>query len=165
MGKYRREFSTILKNSRSQTSKSRFIRLFLIALILSLYYCTTFFLETAYNARNFVGAYSFKEAHDNPGWWFIARYPETAIWKVSRWCGVAGAYIIFFLFAIGTEAAQFYRTVAKKTGADKYLPAWCCGARKKTNTSSTTAVSSGSNWTLKSYWKGGRKQTSTMASK
>jgi len=70
--------------------------------------------------------------------------------------------IMFFFFLIGTDAVLFYKKLAKKTGADAYLPVWCCGARIKTKTSAT-ASSSGSNWTIKNYFKG-RKQTSTISS-
>lgn len=166
MKKYRKQFTTILKNSRSGTSKSRFIRLFLISLIMILAFGTI----SAFSCMEYMISpkepYNFKKHHEKERWNLTVRVPEPLILAVLRWWAVAGCYVIFFIFGIGADAMAVYKQVLKKVGLDTHLPSWLNGARVKARTSTAGGTFSGSNWTIKSYFKNGQKQTSsTMSSK
>ena len=118
--KYRAEFSSILSASTS-FNKSRFLRLFIMALILVVGF---FPVEVYIFYRNvafpFV-PYSFKAIHGE-SWWQVVKVPTFGVETFDRWIQIACGFIIFMFFGFGADATKMYRRWLVKMGFAKLFP-------------------------------------------
>ncbi|CAI7603137.1 unnamed protein product [Penicillium glandicola] len=110
--KYRSDFANIIRASSSNLSKSRFLRLFFLAL--SMLVCIL--PLQGYVIYNDIvlslpwHAYSWSEMHRN-GWNTIDKVPIDGTVFFDRWTPVASGFMIFIFFGFGRDATRMYRTV------------------------------------------------------
>lgn len=112
--RYRNEVSTIL--SRSSMSKSRFVRLFLIAAVFIIVY-TPFSIYTFTSNIDTTGsAWSWQDVHP-PGWTtYIVKVVVDNATAVDRWIQVATGYCVLLVFGTASEVKSTYRQWAVATG-------------------------------------------------
>ncbi|KAI9882564.1 MAG: hypothetical protein M1823_005686 [Watsoniomyces obsoletus] len=105
--RHRRQFMQILSNHSSLT-KSRFWRLFLMALTLLLVLLPVQFYILATNLSYADHPYSWSNVH-RPDWSQIIMVPTGGQVAFDRWIRVASAFLVFIFFGMGTEAMAMYR--------------------------------------------------------
>jgi len=119
--KYRREFADILSSSGSNLTKSRFMRLFLIALIFIIV-CLPVQLYVFY--RNCAVPhlpYSWDLVH-SPEWWHIFMVPTDGMVPFDRWIWLGCGFLVFFFFGLGKDATKMYRRWLIKLGFGRIFP-------------------------------------------
>lgn len=122
MHQHHKEFSAILRNSNSNVTTSRFLRLLLLS-------CTLIFIYGPINVYIFYLnisvprlPYSWSEIHDPDVWNIIYRFPANPASEFDRYAPIVGAFLVFFFFGIGTDAMSLYRGVTRSIGIEKYIP-------------------------------------------
>ncbi|KAJ5360368.1 Fungal pheromone STE3 GPCR [Penicillium concentricum] len=111
--KYRSDFANIIRASSSNLSKSRFLRLFFLAL--SMLICIL--PLQGYVVYNDIRlslpwhSYSWSEIHNEGAWHTIVKYPIDGTVFFDRWTPVASGFMIFIFFGFGRDATRMYRTV------------------------------------------------------
>lgn len=119
--KYRREFADILSSSGSNLTKSRFMRLFLIALIF-IVVCLPVQLYVFY--RNCAVPhlpYSWALVHSSE-WWYIFMVPTGGVVEFDRWIWLGCGFLVFFFFGLGKDATKMYRRWLLRLGFGKIFP-------------------------------------------
>ncbi|KAJ5836575.1 Fungal pheromone STE3 GPCR [Penicillium robsamsonii] len=122
--KYRSDFANIIRASSSNLSKSRFLRLFFLAL--SMLICIL--PLQGYVVYNDIllslpwHSYSWGEIHNGDKWHTIAKYPIDGAVFFDRWTPVASGFMIFIFFGFGHDAARMYRTVFWYLGLSYCFP-------------------------------------------
>ncbi|KAJ5470440.1 hypothetical protein N7530_007797 [Penicillium desertorum] len=110
--KYRNDFANILRASSSNLSKSRFLRLFFLAL--SMLICILPLQGYVVYANIKLSLpwhpYSWNRIH-NGEWNTIAKIPIYGTVFFDRWTPVASGFMIFIFFGFGRDATRMYRTV------------------------------------------------------
>ncbi|EEH10416.1 a-pheromone receptor PreA [Histoplasma capsulatum G186AR] len=120
--KYRQQFSYIVSIS-SNTSKSRFIRLLTLSLILLL---GSFPSQVYVFYRNIEMSkpwvpYSWKGVH-GPEWGVIVKVPMHGIVYYDRWIQVTCGFLLFAFFGFGKDATLMYRAFLIRVGLSRYFP-------------------------------------------
>lgn len=110
--RYRNDFANILRASSSNLSKSRFLRLFFLALSMLvcilplqgfvLYYDITLALPWH--------PYAWSRVHADD-WSSIIKVPAAGHVFFDRWTPVASGFMIFIFFGFGRDATRMYRTI------------------------------------------------------
>ncbi|KAF4764757.1 hypothetical protein N7455_010678 [Penicillium solitum] len=132
--KYRNDFANILHASSSNLSKSRFLRLFFLAL--SMLICIL--PLQGYVVYNDIilslpwHNYSWSRIH-NGKWNNIEMVPIDGTVFFDRWTPVASGFMIFIFFGFGRDATRMYRTVFWYLGLGYCFP----GIQRPTDTHST----------------------------
>jgi pheromone a factor receptor len=117
--RYRREFHRLI--SARNTTKSRFIRLFLMAKIF-----ITVFLP--YNiCILYVQASTAKDPYDwnfvhGSNWNTIIKVPTHGEIRWDRWAQIASGYLLFLLFGTGLDAHNTYKRMFCAVGLGKIFP-------------------------------------------
>ncbi|KAI2672737.1 hypothetical protein DTO027I6_3983 [Penicillium roqueforti] len=110
--KYRSDFANILRASSSNLSKSRFLRLFFLAL--SMLVCILPLQGYVVYADIILSlpwhSYSWSRIH-NGEWNTITKVPIDGTVFFDRWTPVASGFMIFIFFGFGRDATRMYRTV------------------------------------------------------
>lgn len=117
--KYRTSFHIILASSNS--TKSRFLRLFLIAVILTLALIPVeiYVLLRDIPTSQF-DAFSWSEIHSKQTWNEIILMPSTVIF--DRWLDVGVGFALFALFGCGRDAVGMYKSWAVMLGLGRIFP-------------------------------------------
>lgn len=109
--KYRSDFESILRASRSNLSKSRFLRLFFLAFITFL----TILPAEAYIVYYDIAvslpwhSYSWSHVH-GPQWYVIKKFPTQGQVFFDRYLPIAMGLMTFIFFGFGRDATRMYRT-------------------------------------------------------
>ncbi|QIW98730.1 hypothetical protein AMS68_004248 [Peltaster fructicola] len=119
--RYRRSFRTLLQNH--DTSKSRFLRLFLLCIIWILgnvpVQCWVFSLSFSVPREPF----DWNEIHDPEELSQIIAVPSLGMVLYDRYIWLASGILMFLFFGFGTEALQMYRAGWNAVGIAKLVPA------------------------------------------
>ncbi|KAJ6130743.1 hypothetical protein N7512_003523 [Penicillium capsulatum] len=121
--KYRSDFESILRASRSNLSKSRFLRLFFLAFVTLI----TILPAEAYILYYDVAVslpwhpYSWSQIH-GPKWYVIQRYPTQGQVFFDRYLPIAMGLMIFVFFGFGRDATRMYRTALWYLGLGSCFP-------------------------------------------
>ena len=166
--RYRTQFSSIL--SASNTRKSRFLRLFLMALILSVVFLplTLYIFYTNVNVPRI--PFSWEKVHDSDAWNAIVMIPSNGNVSLDRWIRVATGIFVFAFFGMGSEAMEMYRSALRAIGLGRIFPGLEGSRRTATSStgsnpsfssrakslfkkkwSSSTTVRTNSTWVLSSF--------------
>ncbi|KAL5409378.1 hypothetical protein PMIN04_011057 [Paraphaeosphaeria minitans] len=116
---YRREFHNLI--AARNTTKSRFVRLFLMALYVSIILVPYSFFILYQLADTIVDEYSWSRVH-GPNWNSVTKVPANGVVRWDRWGEVAAGYIAFVLFGTGTDAHNTYRGILTSVGFGKLFP-------------------------------------------
>ncbi|KAF3480741.1 a-pheromone receptor PreA [Arthroderma uncinatum] len=121
--KYKREFSQLI-SSDSTTSKSKFIRLLTISLVLLLGSLPAQFYVFYANITSYKpwAPYSWDEVH-GPHWSEIAKFPMHGQVYYDRWIQAAAGFLLFLFFGIGHDATMMYRSILLRLGFGECFPA------------------------------------------
>ncbi|OQD80224.1 hypothetical protein PENANT_c038G01744 [Penicillium antarcticum] len=108
--KYRSDFANIIRASSSNLSKSRFLRLFFLALsmLLAILPLQAYVVYTDIHLSFPWHAYSWSKLH-NKNWSIIHRVATHGVVFFDRWTPVASGYMIFIFFGFGRDATRMYR--------------------------------------------------------
>ncbi|GKZ95246.1 a-factor receptor [Aspergillus niger] len=111
--KYRSQFGSILQSANSNLTKSRFMRLFLIAFIML---WAIIPVQTYVVASNIIvtqpwHSYSWSVAHP-PNWNEVIKVPVEGRVFYDRWIPVASGYMFFIFFGSGRDALVMYRAIS-----------------------------------------------------
>ncbi|KAI9826654.1 MAG: a-factor receptor [Thelocarpon impressellum] len=106
--KYRKQFSQILSSSNSGLNKSRFLRLFLISVVLLAVLLPLQFYILKLNLSYPRHSYSWSKVH-GPGWGDIIKVPTGGQVAFDRWIRVACGFLLFAFFGVGRDAVEMYR--------------------------------------------------------
>ncbi|KAF2847309.1 STE3-domain-containing protein [Plenodomus tracheiphilus IPT5] len=117
--RYRREFSRLI--SARNTTKSRFIRLFILCMITVVAYTpyTIWLLVTMCGAIK--DPYDWDRIH-GPQFNTIMRIPALGQVSIERWIQVATGYVIFFVYGTGADAHNLYKKMLLLVGLGKWFP-------------------------------------------
>ncbi|EEQ86004.1 a-pheromone receptor PreA, variant 3 [Blastomyces dermatitidis ER-3] len=120
--KYRQQFSYIVSVS-SKTSKSRFIRLLVLSLVLLL---GSFPSQVYVFYRNIEMSkpwvpYSWDDVH-GPEWGHIGKSPMNGIVYYDRWIQVSCGFLLFAFFGFGKDATLMYRAFLIRIGLGQIFP-------------------------------------------
>ncbi|PWY69230.1 a-pheromone receptor PreA [Aspergillus eucalypticola CBS 122712] len=110
--KYRSQFGDILQSANSNLTKSRFLRLFLIAFMML---WAIIPVQTYVVASNIIvtqpwHSYSWSVAHP-PDWNEVIKVPVAGHVFYDRWIPVASGYMFFIFFGSGRDAFVMYRAI------------------------------------------------------
>ncbi|KAL9090178.1 MAG: hypothetical protein Q9165_005458 [Trypethelium subeluteriae] len=151
--RYRTQFSSLL--SASNTNKSRFLRLFLMALSLGL----AFLVLTIYLFYKNIDVphipYSWKLVHDAEAWNEIMMVPSYGVVLIDRWIRVATGISVFVFFGVGKEAMSMYQTALVTIGLGRIFPRLKQG-RGSTSSGSSSSFGSRAKAFVKEKWSGSR---------
>jgi pheromone a factor receptor len=116
------------------TTSSRFVRLFLVSLIIILFYLPyTIFLLVAMSAR-IEGSYSWRKVHNPETFNAVMREPAFGQISFEKWVQIATGYIIFLFLGTGVDANAHYRRLLVYVGADKIWPSLRDGSGNRSRT-------------------------------
>jgi pheromone a factor receptor len=118
--RYRREFVRLI--SARNTTKSRFIRLFLICIIVIVVYVPYTCWLLAALCKQIVDPYSWSRVHDSASLSSIFKAPAFGVVTVDRWGQVATGYVMFFVFGTGCDASNTYKKMLLKVGLGRAFP-------------------------------------------
>ncbi|GAB7347803.1 hypothetical protein MBLNU459_g5343t2 [Dothideomycetes sp. NU459] len=139
--KYRHSFHTVLASANS--TKSRFLRLFAIALLLTLalvpvqVYVLVRDLPSRADAS---AAYSWTQIHSLAAWQTVVLMPSAVLF--DRWLDVAIGLALFVLFGCGRDAVAMYRDWAAAVGLASVVS--CHWRRRGAGASGSSSSSSSS---------------------
>lgn len=121
MRKYRRDFSEVLSSSNSNMTKSRFLRLFLLAMTLIAIMLPTQSYVLYRNCVVPLIPYSWDLVH-GPGWNQIFLVPAGGVVLFDRWAQIALGFAVFPFFGLGQDAQKLYRQGLLKMGFGRLFP-------------------------------------------
>ncbi|KAI9837460.1 MAG: hypothetical protein M1819_007108 [Sarea resinae] len=117
--RYRSEFSHLL--ALSNTSRSRFLRLFLISTILCIVFLPLQLYVFYVNVNHPLERYSWSRVH-SAEWSQIIMAPSFGTVRFDRWIYIASGMLVFVFFGVGREAVEMYRGWLVKMGLGTVLP-------------------------------------------
>ncbi|KAJ4367140.1 hypothetical protein N0V83_007670 [Neocucurbitaria cava] len=117
--RYRREFHRLI--TARNTTKSRFIRLFVICLVIILVYLPYSFWVLGNLSSAIQDPYDWSEVH-GPNFNTIMKIPAFGQVSVEKWIQVATGYVIFFIFGTGTDSHNSYKKMLLAIGLGKVFP-------------------------------------------
>lgn len=119
---YRRDFAHILRATSSGLNKSRFFRLFALAMILLVIILPVQFYILYQNASFPLQPYSWERVH-GPEWDSIVLIPTQGAVVFDRWIRIALGFVVFACFGIGGEATKLYKSWLVAVGLGYVFPA------------------------------------------
>ena len=119
--KYRKNFAAILSSTNSGLTKSRFLRLFVYALILLVAYLPVQFYVLWTRLRYGLYPYGWDRVH-GPDWDYVALVPMAGNVEFDIWIQISLGFTVFFCFGIGQDAMATYRTWLLKCGFGHIFP-------------------------------------------
>lgn len=147
--RYRSQFGDILRSSGTSWTKSRFFRLFSLALLILLAIVSfqTYFLYE--NVRWLLPDWhGFHWAHvHGKEWKYIIMISTHGSSFVDSWVFIIGGFIVFIFSGFGQDATKMYRSVLSKLGFDRCSS--CLSRRWKSSTLSITGSQGGSRGRLR----------------
>ncbi|PWW70796.1 fungal pheromone STE3G-protein-coupled receptor, partial [Tuber magnatum] len=118
--RYRQQFADILRSSNSGLTTSRFVRLFVLSLVLVVVNLPLTFYVFYRNLNRPWIIYNWDLVHGND-WSYILRIPSYDVVQFDRWISVGAGYILFFVFGMGSDALKMYRGWLDAIGLGKHL--------------------------------------------
>ena len=125
--RYRKEFSEIVRSS--NMTSSRFLRLFLLALVLVLVNLPLTFYVLYRNLIVGMIPYDWALVH-SVSWGRIHRLPTYDFVQFDRWISVGSGFLLFIFFGMGTDAFRMYRGWLLAIGVGRFLPDFIMGVKK-----------------------------------
>ncbi|PWY72901.1 a-pheromone receptor PreA [Aspergillus heteromorphus CBS 117.55] len=117
LGKYRSQFGEILQASSSNLTKSRFMRLFLLAFLMQLAIIPVQTYVFSTNIAHTLPWHPFSwTAVHGPDWNHIFKVPMKGQVFYDRWIPVSSGYMFFIFFGSGRDASKMYRAVLRFLG-------------------------------------------------
>ncbi|KAL4817096.1 pheromone A receptor-domain-containing protein [Aspergillus spinulosporus] len=139
--RYRSQFNEVLRAANSGLSRSRFLRLFLLAFImlLALTPMQAYMVYMQVKVSMPWHPFSWSLLH-GPGssWGVIERIPTGGVVYFDRWIPIASGYTAFAFFGTGRDASRMYRSFLRPFGLD------CCFSPMESTTSGSFPHTSGS---------------------
>ena len=126
--KYRTRFTGILSNS-TYSTKSRFMRLLILAVILLIIFLPLTIYMFINNAKQDHLPYDWAVVHGN-GWLWVKKIPTGTQINFDRCPPVGVGFLVFLLFGIGKDAMVLYRDWLRNIGIGEFLPDWVMGREK-----------------------------------
>lgn len=117
--KYRRTFSAILSDS--STTKSRFLRLLFIAVVLIFAVLPLSVHAVIWPLQAGMHPFSWNRVHNIN--WTVGKYPSGG--RLLQWDGVVAiicGYLLFVGFGLGSDAISMYKQWARKIGLAHIVP-------------------------------------------
>jgi pheromone a factor receptor len=118
--RYRREFHRLI--AARNTTSSRFIRLFILSLIIILFYATYSIYLLVELSLVATDPYSWSSVHDPTKFSTILRIPMQGKVQLMSWVQVATGYVLFVLFGTGVDAHNLYKRMLVSIGCGKIWP-------------------------------------------
>lgn len=143
--RYRREFVRLV--AARNTTKSRFIRLFIICLIIVAVYIpyTTWLLVVLWRAStNATDTYSWSRIHDPTRFNTIVKVPANGQVTIDKWGQVVTGYVLFFVFGTGSDAENTYKSALLAIGLGRFFP--CLYARRESGASTPRSFIVARSW-------------------
>jgi pheromone a factor receptor len=118
--RYRSSFSSLLMAS--STNKSRFLRLFLMALSTTVVF-TPVCLYVFYTNVNIERIpYSWSLVHNQKAWNEIVMAPSNGHVSLDHWIRIVTGIFVFAFFGVGTEAVKMYKSALIAVGLWRFFP-------------------------------------------
>ncbi|KAF2868527.1 pheromone A receptor-domain-containing protein [Massariosphaeria phaeospora] len=117
--RYRREFHRLV--AAQNTTKSRFLRLFIMAIIVILVYLPFNFYILYRNASEIVDTFDWSVVH-GPNWNTIIKVPSQGYPQFEKYGQIATGYVVFFIFGTGADAKNSYKRLLCIMGLGKVFP-------------------------------------------
>ena len=121
MHRYRKTFSEVLLSANSNHTKSRFLRLFRISIVLILVVFPAEVYVLYKNSAVPMGPYSWSDVH-GPTWWNIILVPSGGTVLFDRWMQIGAGLVLFIFFGLGQDAKAMYRRWLVKIGLGRLFP-------------------------------------------
>ncbi|KAH7386772.1 pheromone A receptor-domain-containing protein [Phaeosphaeria sp. MPI-PUGE-AT-0046c] len=118
--RYRREFVRLI--TARNTTKSRFIRLFIICIIVIATYLPYSIWLMVDAAQYVTDSYSWSRVHDPATFNSIIKVPSFGSVSIGKWGQVATGYVVFFVFGTGNDAYKTYKKMSLAVGLGKVFP-------------------------------------------
>ncbi|KAL2812572.1 pheromone A receptor-domain-containing protein [Aspergillus granulosus] len=120
--RYRNQFNEIIRAANSRINKSRFLRLFCLALIMLLVLIPiqTYIIYTTVRLGLPWHAYSWTLLH-GPSWSTIIKIPRNGEVYFDRWVPVASGFMFFIFFGCGRDAHRMYLSLLSYVGLGGYF--------------------------------------------
>lgn len=116
--RHRRQFSRLLQTA--DTTKSRFLRLFLMTLVLVFGTLPIQFYLFALSLKVPRIPYSWAAVHAD--WDLVVMIPNGGILLLDHWVRIVCGYFVFFFFGMGADATEMYRGWLVKIGCARVWP-------------------------------------------
>lgn len=117
--RYRREFHRLI--SARNTTKSRFIRLFTICVIIIVFYLPYSLWVLVNLCSAITHPYDWGRVH-GPKFNSIVKIPALGQVSIEKWVQVATGYVIFFVFGTGKDSYNLYKKMLVTLGLGKIFP-------------------------------------------
>ena len=139
MHRYRKTFSEVLLSANSNQTKSRFLRLFRISIVLILVVFPAEVYVLYKNSAVPMGPYRWSDVH-GPTWWDIILVPSGGTVLFDRWMQIGAGLVLFIFFGLGQDAKAMYRRWLVKIGLGRLFPCLRSRAAIQQQDSSMTAT-------------------------
>ncbi|KAA8910909.1 GPCR fungal pheromone mating factor [Sphaerosporella brunnea] len=116
--KHRRRFDALLSGN-SSLNRPRFVRLFVLSMLLLLIFVPITFYVFVKNMNLQWLPYSWDAVHYGTGWMWIRKIPTNGYVNFDRWIPVGSGIIVFLIFGVGKDAMDLYRGWLSKIGIGK----------------------------------------------
>ena len=157
---YRREFSRLI--AARNTTKSRFLRLFLMSLLLVVGILPYSGFVLYQNAIHMKESYSWERVH-GPGWNSIIKVPSYGVARYDLWGKAATGYLAFLFFGTGTDAGRMYKRALLSVGLGKVFPRLHKDGSVVSGPSSFIGSWSSASNKAKAFFSGTRSQTDSVS--
>ncbi|KAH7122602.1 pheromone A receptor-domain-containing protein [Dendryphion nanum] len=117
--RYRREFHRLI--SARNTTKSRFIRLFLISMLIIIFLLPYSFFTLYKNAEQVTDDYSWDAVHGST-WNSAIKVPTGGVVRFDTWIHITQGYLVFIIFGTGADAYNTYKRILCTIGLGKVFP-------------------------------------------
>ncbi|KAF2474199.1 STE3-domain-containing protein [Lindgomyces ingoldianus] len=117
--RYRKDFHRLI--AARNTTKSRFMRLFVMSMIIIVIFLPYSIWIFYLNASQTQGPFVWSRVH-GPDWNSIIKAPVAGQIRVDKWGQIAGGYLTFFVFGTGTDANNTYKRMLCAMGLGKIFP-------------------------------------------
>jgi pheromone a factor receptor len=118
--RYRREFVRLV--AVRNTTQSRFIRLFIICVIVILVYVPYTIWLLVSLSYQITDPYSWSRVHNPNRFNSIVKAPSFGVVTVDKWGQVATGYVLFFVFGTGSDAYNTYKKMLVVCGLGRIWP-------------------------------------------
>lgn len=146
--RYRREFHRLL--AARNTTKSRFMRLFLMAIIFIICFMPYNLYILYQLSSTITDEYDWNTVH-GPDWNSVIKVPSYGVVRWDRWAQIISGYVFFFMFGTGMDAHNTYKKMLCAIGLGKIFPSLYIMRESGTSTPSSVTFAKGwvSSWSSK----------------
>jgi pheromone a factor receptor len=138
--RYRKEFHRLI--AARNTTKSRFMRLFVMACILIVFYLPWVFYNMYTLIAQIVDAYSWSRVH-GPDWNSVVKVPGNGVVRTDKWSVIATGYVAFFVFGTGSDANNTYKRMLCAIGLGNIFPSIYNMSKSGSSTPSSNSFAKG----------------------